>query len=114
MNLAEILCGFIFSVWFTLSVLNQFAESRLLSLNVVILRLLPRWSFFAPTPADFDTEIVVKCNNGRDSRWFSVCIIESQDWYSFVINRSSVYNKAIMDISSLLAIHRNVLKVEKL
>ena len=74
--IATVVIGALASVWFMLSVLNQFKRGRLIARikRHDVFALIPTWTFFAPRPGVTDYHVMYRdCSlSGGFSRWQEV------------------------------------------
>lgn len=90
---------------FGLTVANQFSGFFLVDIGVspLVVKLIPRWSFFAPVPPRSDVYLLCRVSQGgRVGDWFTVQSAERQPPASAVWNPYALHNKALVDMENLL------------
>jgi len=94
-------------VWFLLSVLNQF-DSRWVQYVAAKdrWRLLPRWTFFAPTPGTIDFHVVVRemRKDGSITSWSEVVLYEHRRPFNAIWHPRKRFMKLLYDCVVWLAI----------
>jgi hypothetical protein len=93
--------GFFFSVWFVLSILNQFGFAwfaRVIAFD--FFSLLPNWNFFAPNPGHTDYHVVIrdKLPDGSVSEWQELDIAEPRRFLCFLWNPQKRPRKVLVDV----------------
>jgi hypothetical protein len=87
------------SVWLLATILYQLApfQGRIGRLDG--LKLLPSWSFFAPSPANRDSHIVVRelLSDGALSAWSPVCFFPSRSLLDLLWNPAKRPRKILRD-----------------
>lgn len=103
-----------FSLWFILTVLNQFGWSwfvRLLKFD--FLHILPVWTFFAPNPGVRDNHVVYRdyCPATQSySDWSEVLFERKRHFFSFLWSPEKRRKKLLADVVSALIQLRDIQK----
>jgi hypothetical protein len=98
--LYTLLVGILFAVWLLASLIHQFRFpwwQRLASYDR--LRLLPRWTFFAPNPGRQDLHLLYRSwENGQSRSWQELEIAHSGHRWRWLWNPERYPNKALSDL----------------
>lgn len=98
----------LFSLWLVLTVVVQFDITYKSALSRFdILGLLPRWTFFAPTPAHTDIRLLVRFGNSSgltpwNELWLSSRVDESRTYVRGLFNPYRRIEKYLSDFRNVL------------
>jgi hypothetical protein len=106
MFIVDLILGSLFTIWFTLSVVNQFSFQwfdRVLEFDYF--SLIPYWTFFAPNPGRTDYHVVYrdKRPDGSTTNWREVVLTEPRGLASVVWNPKKRSKKVLSDVAMSIA-----------
>ena len=104
MNYLGFISAGLFGTWFLATIVNQFSCSwarRLTSWDY--LRILPRWTFFAPNPGTSDYHLVYRqIHDDGQVTSFIEFPLRPRRWGSWFFNPEKRVTKALLDLSHML------------